>query len=86
LNDGKDHANVVECRYVEEGECLEEPAGAHHHQQLAVQVKIDLHTQRVGLIKPAETLHRQQLIVQDKIDLHTHRVGLIQPAEALRRH
>ncbi len=86
MNDGKDHANVVESRYVEKGEGLEEPAGAHHHQQLAVQVKIDLHTQRIGLIKPAETLHRQQLTVQDKIDLHTQRVGLIQPAETLRRH
>jgi hypothetical protein len=76
LNDGKDHANVVESRNVEEGECLEEPAGAHHHQQLAVQVKIDLHTQRIGLIKPAEALCRQQLTVRDKIGLHTHREGL----------
>jgi hypothetical protein len=76
LNDGKDHANVVEGRYVEEGEGLEEPAGAHHHQQLAVQVKIDLHTQGIGLIKPAHALHSQQLTVQDKIDLHTHREGL----------
>ncbi len=84
MNDGKDHADVVESRYVEEGEGLEEPTGAHHHQQLAVQVKIDLHTQGVGLIKPAETLRRQQLTVpQDKIDLHTQGVGLMKPAEAL---
>ncbi len=85
MNDGKDHANVVEGRYVEEGEGLEEPAGAHHHQQLAVEVKIDLHTYRVGLIKTAEALHHQQLTEQDKIDLHTRRVGLIHPAEALHR-
>ncbi len=76
MNDGKDHANVVESRYVEEGEGLEEPAGAHHHQQLAVQVKIDLRTQGVGLIKPAEALRHQQLTVQDKIGLHTRREGL----------
>ncbi len=85
MNDGKDHANVVESRYVEEGEGLEEPTGAHHHQQLAVQVKIDLHTQGVGLIKLAEALQYQQLTVQDKIYLHTHGVGKIKPAKALHR-
>ncbi len=72
MNDGKDHANVVESRYVEKGEGLEEPARANHHQQLAVQVKIDLKAQRVGLIKPTGAHHHQQLAVQVKIDLHTH--------------
>jgi hypothetical protein len=44
LYDGEDHADVVEGGDVEEGEGLEEPAGANYHQQLAVQVKVDLHT------------------------------------------
>jgi hypothetical protein len=48
-------------------------AEALYHQQLAVHVKIDLHTHRVGLIKSAEALYHQQLDVQVKIDLHTQR-------------
>ena len=46
LDDGKDHAYVVEGGDVQEGEGLEQPAGAHHHQQLAVQVKVDLKHRR----------------------------------------